>query len=36
MEQFGRGEVIEYDDAGLSELLDELRLRAQNRRAPGR
>lgn len=36
MEQLGRGEVIEYDDAGLRELFDELTIRAQNRRAPGR
>ncbi len=36
MEQLGRGEFIEYDDAGLRGLFDELRLRVQNRRAPGR
>lgn len=36
MEQLGRGEFIEYDDAGLRGLFDELKLRAQNRHAPGR
>jgi len=36
MEQLGRGEFIEYDDAGLRGLFDELRLRVENRRAQGR
>ena len=36
MEQLERGEFIEYDDAGLRGLIDELRLRVQNRRAPER
>jgi Arc/MetJ-type ribon-helix-helix transcriptional regulator len=35
MEQLGRGEFIEYDDVGLRGLFDELKLRVQNRRAPG-
>ncbi len=36
MEQLGRGEFVEYDDAGLRGLFDELRLRVQSRRAQGR
>ena len=36
MEQLGRGEFIEYDDAELRGLFDELKVRAQNRRSQGR
>jgi len=33
MEQLQRGEVVEYDDRGLRELLEQLQLRVRNRNA---